>query len=66
MTSYVRASFVTVADGKRPGIRRNSAETPSMKDTEKAGTSRADSAISLDRRVSVAPMMDYTDNLAFG
>jgi hypothetical protein len=32
-----------------------------MKDTEKAGTSRAESAIALDRRVSVAPMMDWSD-----
>ena len=49
------------ADGKLHRIHRNSAETPRMKNTAKqAILVEKGSAIS-DRRVAVAPMMDWTD-----
>jgi hypothetical protein len=46
---------------KLPGIRRNPAETSQMKNATKRGISVEKSRQSLDRRISVAPMMDWTD-----
>jgi hypothetical protein len=37
-----------------------------MENTGKMGISELKPAISLDRRVSVAPMMDWTDSREFG
>jgi hypothetical protein len=49
-----------------PGIRRNPAATRGMGNDRIIEISAREPAISLDRRVSVAPMMDYTDSRAFG
>jgi hypothetical protein len=47
---------------KHSGIRSNPAETPSMENPAKIDISETRSAASLDRRVSVASMMDWTDD----
>jgi hypothetical protein len=41
--------------------RRNPAETRSMESTIKIGISHKKPAEKIDRRISVAPMMDWTD-----
>jgi tRNA-dihydrouridine synthase A len=40
---------------------QKSPQTPKMENSEKIGTFLDESRASLDRRISVAPMMDYTD-----
>jgi hypothetical protein len=44
-------------------IRRNPAETTRVENTTKIGMSVEKRSDSIDRRVSVAPMMDWTDTL---
>src|SRR6202140_5536534 len=53
--------YVASATDKLPGMARNPAETPSMESTGKIGLSSDQEAAKIDRRVSVAPMMDWTD-----
>jgi tRNA-dihydrouridine synthase A len=53
--------FVPSATHKLPEIRRNAARMPRMENPIKMGISSENSRVSMDRRVSVAPMMDHTD-----
>src|ERR1700686_2285127 len=53
--------YVASATDKLPGMARNPAETPSMESTGKIGLSSDQEAAKIDRRISVAPMMDWTD-----
>jgi hypothetical protein len=45
---------------------RNPAVTPRTESTEKIGISSEKSGAGLDRRISVAPMMDWSDEGASG
>ena len=47
------------------GMHRNLALTRAMENSRDLRSSANEAAISLDRRVSVAPMMDYTDDRNF-
>lgn len=60
-TSHLCPFFVPSATHKLPGIRRTPAEMPRMENTGKIGISSEKLRASMDRRVSVAPMMDWTD-----
>ena len=60
-TSRSRLPYVSPATDKLPEMARNPAETPSMESTGKIGISSDQKSAKLDRRVSVAPMMDWTD-----
>lgn len=60
-TSHSCLLYVPSATGKLPEIRRNPAETARVKNPEKIGISVEKSGDSIDRRLSVAPMMDWTD-----
>src|SRR5260370_39911495 len=60
-TRYSCLLYVSSATDKLPGIRRNPAETPSMENTGKIGISSEKHRVLIDRRLSVAPMMDWTD-----
>lgn len=55
------AGDASSATSKLPRIRRNSAETTRVEDTTKMGNAVEKRSDSIDRRVSVAPMMDWTD-----
>jgi hypothetical protein len=55
--------YVTSATHKLPGMPRNSPETPDSEKPKKIGISADLSREKLDRRVSVAPMMDWTEHL---
>jgi hypothetical protein len=55
------SNFAAAASRRRTGIRRNLAETPRMENAEKIEISELKAAVQLDRRVSVAPMMDWSD-----
>jgi len=57
----VRAIFVAAASSQYPEIHRNLAATRRMENRPSAGSSAEKSANPLDRRVSVAPMMDWSD-----
>jgi len=62
----VHVAILEQAQAKNtPEIRRNIAATRSMENAIKIGISELKPAVSLDRRVSVAPMMDYTDARRF-
>src|ERR1700721_351956 len=61
VTSYSCHLYVTSANAKLTRTRRNPAETRSMESTGKIRISDANSGGKLDRRISVAPMMDWTD-----
>jgi hypothetical protein len=63
MTSYSCHLYVTSATEELPQTRRNAAETRSMESTRKIGLFVEEKAKKLDRRISVAPMMDWTDHL---
>src|SRR3984957_9973912 len=52
---------VSAATAKLPGTRRNTAETRSMESTVKIRIPSEQEAVKIDRRISVAPMMDWTD-----
>jgi hypothetical protein len=54
--------YVASATAKLPATRRNPAETRSMESPGKIAISPDQKAAKLDRRVSVAPMMDWTDD----
>src|SRR5580704_407380 len=53
--------YGTFATAKLPLMRRNPAETPSSETTTKIGICSRQKAEKIDRRISVAPMMDWTD-----
>jgi tRNA-dihydrouridine synthase A len=53
--------YVSPATAKFPATRRNTAEIRSMESNTKIGISSDQKAAKIDRRVSVAPMMDWTD-----
>src|ERR1700752_895150 len=53
--------YVAPATDKLPQMPRNSAETPESVKPTKMGLSDDSSDKKLDRRISVAPMMDWTD-----
>src|SRR3984957_12767880 len=52
---------VSAATAKLPGTRRNTAETRSMESTVKIRIPSEQEAVKIDRRINVAPMMDWTD-----
>ena len=52
---------VSSATGKLPGFRRNGKEATQVDDRAGQGIPVANDGVAVDRRVSVAPMMDYTD-----
>ena len=60
-TSRSCPPYVPSANDKRPGMPNNPAETPESETPIKIGSSEPFSREKLDRRVSVAPMMDWTD-----
>src|SRR5688572_14522149 len=53
--------YVSPANDKLPGIRRNPAETTRVENATKIGNSIEKGSDLIDRRLSVAPMMDWTD-----
>jgi tRNA-dihydrouridine synthase A len=53
---------VTTATHKLPGIPRNPAETPRMENSAKIGIFSEKPGVLIDRRLCVAPMMDWTDS----
>jgi hypothetical protein len=52
--------YVSPTNGKLPGMPRNTAETPQVENAIKIGVSVEKSSDLIDRRISVAPMMDWT------
>jgi hypothetical protein len=52
--------YLTLATHKLARIRRNIAETHRMESTQKSGISVEKNRVLIDRRLSVAPMMDWT------
>ena len=54
-------NLTCVASSKLPGIRSNGPETSRVETTRTTGIPVAERGDSLDRRISVAPMMDWTD-----
>jgi tRNA-dihydrouridine synthase A len=61
VTSYSCHLYVTSATQELPEMPGNPAETPESKKPRKIGLSDDFSREKLDRRISVAPMMDWTD-----
>jgi hypothetical protein len=61
--SLAAPSVVASATDKRPRMARNPAGTPSMESTGEIGISSEQKAVRIDRRVSVAPVMDWTDEV---
>jgi hypothetical protein len=55
--------YVSSTNDKLPEIRRNSAETTQVENATKIGMSVEKGSDLVDRRISVAPMMDWTDDL---
>jgi hypothetical protein len=55
--------YVPSATSKLPGMPRNTAETPQVENAIKIDVSAEKSSHFIDRRISVAPMMDWTDAL---
>jgi hypothetical protein len=53
--------LVALASAKCTQTRRNDAVTPEMENSEKVAESVEKQSTSVDRRISVAPMMDWTD-----
>ena len=62
-TSHSCSLNVATASAKLPGMRRNHAEIPLMENTGKQAVFVETRSEIVDRRVSVAPMMDWTDDL---
>lgn len=60
-TVNCRSLYVAAASDKFHGMRRNPAEIPMTENPEKIGISSAKQGTLLNRRVSVAPKMDWTD-----
>src|ERR1700686_1008506 len=60
-TRYSCRLYVASATNKLALMRRNPAETRNMENTVKIGISSEKQRTLPDRRVSVAPMMDWTD-----
>jgi hypothetical protein len=54
--------YVASATDKLPGMPTNPAETPESAKPKKLGLSDDFSREKIDRRISVAPMMDWTDD----
>ena len=65
VTSYSCHLYVTSATRELPEMPGNRAETPESKEPGKIGVSDDFSRGKLDRRISVAPMMDWTDEVYF-
>jgi tRNA-dihydrouridine synthase A len=61
VTSYCCHIYVTSENEKYTRIRGNLAKTQCMNSSVKIGSSIENNALALDRRICVAPMMDYTD-----
>jgi hypothetical protein len=59
----VKAMSVPSATSKLPEIRRNPAEAPQVENAMEPGISVEKTSKSLDRKISVAPVMDWTDDL---
>ena len=59
----VQSSVILVASatGKFPETRRNAAETPMSENPIKIDISSEKQSTLIDRRLSVAPMIDWTD-----
>ncbi len=55
-----RILYVASSSGKLVQIRRNPAETRRMENVEEMGISSEKDRVLIDRRLSVAPMMDWT------
>jgi hypothetical protein len=53
--------LVALASAKSAKTRRNDAETPEMENPVKIVESVEKRSTSVDRKLSVAPMMDWTD-----
>jgi tRNA-dihydrouridine synthase A len=53
--------YVSPTNDKLPGMHRNTAETPQVENAIKGGVSVEKSSDFIDRRISVAPMMEWTD-----
>src|SRR5882762_720176 len=53
--------YVASATAKLPRMPQNPAETPGTEIPTKIGISHSKTAEKIDRRISVAPMMDWTD-----
>src|SRR5215472_9069287 len=53
--------YVSSANAKLPAMPTNPAETPESENAGKVGVCDDFSRKNIDRRVSVAPMMDWTD-----
>ena len=60
-TRYSCLLYVSSATHKLPAIRRNPAETHRMENAGKKGISLEKQRVLIDRRLSVAPMMEWTD-----
>src|SRR5882672_5247067 len=60
-TRYSCPLYICPATHKLARIRRNIAETHRMESTPKLGISSETPRVLIDRRLSVAPMMDWTD-----
>jgi hypothetical protein len=55
--------YVASATDKLPGMPTSSAETPELGKSTKIGISDDFPRGKIDRRISVAPMMDWTDEV---
>jgi hypothetical protein len=64
LSSYSWHLYGTSATHKLPATGRNPAETRSMESTGKIGIS-SDQKAAKTQRISVAPMMDWTDEANF-
>jgi hypothetical protein len=54
--------YVSPANDKLPGMHGNPAETSQVENSTKIGISVEKSGDSIDCRISVAPMMEWTDD----
>jgi hypothetical protein len=64
-TSHSCLLYVSPANAKLPLMPENSPETSAAEMPEKIGISHNKTAEKIDRRISVAPMIDWTDEVAF-
>jgi len=64
-TSHSCLLYVSPATAKLPRMPRNPAEKPGAETPTKIGLSPDRKAEKIDRRISVAPMMDWTDKARF-
>jgi hypothetical protein len=57
--------YVSPANAKLPEMPEIPTETPNIEKPTEIGISHSKSAGIIDRRISVAPMMDWTDDFHF-